>query len=100
MVAIKSPLFPLGQLRMTPGIMELGLGGDEIGVLVRRHVTGDFGDLDEDDRAANAAALDAAEPGRVFSAYTVKGTNDREEKVYIITEWDRSATTILTSDEY
>jgi hypothetical protein len=58
-----------------------------------RHVTGDWGDLDEHDKQANDEAV--TDGSRILSAY---GTG--EKKLYIITEWDRSVTTILRPDEY
>lgn len=58
-----------------------------------RHATGDWGDLDEEDKEANEYAL--THNDRIFSSY-IKG----EWKIYIITEWDRSYTTILFPSEY
>lgn len=61
---------------------------------LRRHVSGDWGELDEHDGGANAQALHSG--ARIFSAYfTVLG-----ERLWIITEADRSVTTILRPDEY
>lgn len=59
----------------------------------KRHVRGDWGDLDEQDKQANDKALQ--DGSRILSAYG-KG----ETKLWIITEADRSATTILRPDEY
>ena len=59
-----------------------------------RHAAGDWGDLDEDDRRLDdlAATLDE----RILSAYTLTdGT-----RIWIITEGDRSATTVLLPEEY
>jgi len=59
-----------------------------------RHHRGDWGDLDEEDKAANDQAL--IDGGRLFSAYhSATGI-----KVWIITEADRSATTVLLPSEY
>ena len=57
------------------------------------HANCDWGEVDADDRDANNYA--AANEERVLSAYTVAGT-----KIWIITEWDRSVTTVLFPDEY
>jgi hypothetical protein len=62
---------------------------------LQRHITGDWGDLTEDDKALNDLSLDAEEPGRIFSMY-----KQGEEKIYIVTEWDRSATTVLFPEDY
>lgn len=62
---------------------------------LQRHITGDWGDLEEDDKALNDLSLDEEEPGRIFSMY-----KQGREKIYIITEWDRSATTVLFPENY
>lgn len=62
---------------------------------IRRHLSGDWGDLGEDDKALNDLSLDEEEPGRIFSMY-----KQGKEKIYIITEWDRSATTVLFPEDY
>jgi hypothetical protein len=59
-----------------------------------RHQRGDWGNLDEEDRESNEQAL--VEGSRLLSCYTAR--NGR--RFWIITEWDRSATTILLPEEY
>ncbi len=61
---------------------------------LRRHLHGDWGDLDDDDRRSNDAALKSGD--RLFSSYQV--TPDL--KLWIITEGDRSVTTLLLPSEY
>ena len=64
-----------------------------------RHFAGDWGVLDAEDKAANNAAIaheGTEQAERVLSAYLL----DDETKIWIITEWDRSATTILLPEEY
>ena len=63
---------------------------------LKRHLNADWGDLDEEDKKQNDKALQSGE-SRLFSAYIFQDTG---EKIWIITEWDRSATTILYPDEY
>jgi len=63
--------------------------------LLARHVEGDWGNLDDHDKELNEQALNPDFPTRVFSAYNID-----DERFYVITEWDRSITTILRSDEY
>lgn len=89
------PLFKLGQLLVTPGALEaLQASGQSPWVFLTRHLAGDWGDLDAEDRALNDLAV--KDGSRILSAYiTSRGT-----KVWIITEADRSATTILLPDEY
>lgn len=90
-------LFSTGRLLATPGALA---ALDEIGrpealpALLGRHVLGDWGDLDPEDWGANTAALRDGE--RLFSAYQV--TPDL--KLWVITERDRSATTVLLPSEY
>ncbi len=61
---------------------------------LKRHGAGGWGDLGDEDKKANDAAL--RDGGRLLSAYEQKGL----PKIWIITEWDRSVTTVLFPDEY
>ena len=88
-------LFALGQVVATPGALTaLEAVGQTPQELLLRHVTGDFGDLVEEDLQANWRALE--EGARIFSAYEL---NDGT-RIWLITEWDRSVTTLLTPMEY
>jgi len=92
---MSKPLFDLGQIVATPGALAAmaNNGTDGLGLLAR-HVTGDWGDLDAEDKAENDFSV--ARRLRILSAYTLAdGT-----KVWLITEADRSATTFLLPDEY
>jgi hypothetical protein len=64
-------------------------------VLLRRHVTGDWIAMSRNDRAANHKAVKNGY--RIFSAYTLTASNI---KFYVITEHDRSYTTIMLACEY
>ena len=88
------PRFSLGQTVATPGAMEL-LDRDGVSfiTLLMRHARGDFGDLDDEDRQINEDAV--REGFRVLSSYELESG-----KVWVITEYDRSATTILLPSEY
>ena len=88
-------LFRLGRLSATNGAIRTltGAAADPI-EYVARHLAGDWGDLEPEDCAANDRALRLGE--RIISAYRL--AND--EKIWIITEADRSATTILLPAEY
>jgi len=61
--------------------------------LISRHAGGDWGELCETDVAVNVQALQHDE--RILSAYLLNGV-----KLYCITEWDRSCTTLLLASEY
>ena len=63
--------------------------------LLMRHVNGDDGDLSADDKALNADAI-ASGQGRVFSAFKLLSG----DRLWVITEWDRSVTTILLPEDY
>jgi hypothetical protein len=90
---MRAPL-PLGRVVATPGALKLlsEIGEDPFDFLAR-HETGDWGDLCAFDRRQNEIAL--RDGLRVLSSYTV-----REKSVWIITEADRSVTTILLPEEY
>lgn len=87
--------FHLGQLLATPGALAaIEDAGQTPAEFVEHHRQGDWGEVCDDDRLANDQAL--KEGTRLLSAYrTSKGV-----RLWIITEADRSATTILLPDEY
>ena len=62
-----------------------------------RYLNCDWGDLDKDDARCNDEAV-ADGNDRILAAYKREG--HPEDKIWIITEWDRSATTVLFPDEY
>ena len=87
--------FTLGRVVATPAALTLLKEAQvEPVTLLGRHVTGDWGELDAEDVQANEHALN--DEARLLSSYPVKG----EEKVWIITEADRSVTTILKPSDY
>ena len=89
--------FNLGQLVTTRGVAYELQENKEFESFCRksfsRHASGDWGDLDVEDKAVNDDAL--INGGRLFSAYKKDDTT-----IWIITEWDRSVTTILFPSEY
>lgn len=90
---VRAVLFPLGRMLMTPGVRD-GVPPSEMLHGLRRHARGDWGDLDAEDKRANDEALKSE--GRLVSAYYTKNGT----KFYIITEADRSNTTVLLPEEY
>ena len=90
-------LFNTGRSVMTRAIAITSSDEPKFANFVRtsyiRHISGDWGDLDERDKKANDEALKTDD--RILSTY-----NMDNRKIYIITEWDRSATTIMFADEY
>ena len=88
--------FSPGQVVMTAGVDELVRQGRlNPTPYLRRHLHGDWGDLSDNDRRLNDAALKSGED-RLFSSYEVTPGL----KIWIITEWDRSVTTLLLPNEY
>ncbi|MEL5920644.1 hypothetical protein [Stenotrophomonas maltophilia] len=87
-------LFQLGALVGTPAAMAvLGEAVEGFLSLVARHVTGDFGDVCAEDAERNREAIKHGD--RIFSSYLVG-----EQKVWVITEADRSLTTLLLPSDY
>ena len=84
--------FELGRLCYTEGVAN-DLTSEDAADLLYKHSILDPGILYEEDQAANRSAIE--EGDRILSAFEVRGI-----KYYVITEWDRSATTILRADEY
>ena len=92
---IINSLFHLGNVVATPqSICVLNDHGISLESLLQRHATGDWGDLCTDDINANNDALQYGD--RLLSSYVISESC----KVWIITEWDRSVTTILLPSEY
>jgi hypothetical protein len=89
------PKFPFGQLVATPGALQaFEQSGESPLTYLQRHLCGDWGEVDEHDRAENEYSLQHG--FRLLSAYTLSSG----ERIWIITEADRSATTILLPSEY
>ena len=84
--------FALGQVAITANA-SLRLSTEEVLTALRRHTSGDWGNLCPEDTLANDTAL--REGGRLFSAY-----GQGEERFWIITEADRSVTTVLLPEDY
>jgi hypothetical protein len=88
-------LFPLGMIVMTPGAASLL---EDAGISTRqilaRHQFGDWGDLCEEDEQANRDSIRFGE--RILSSYKLEGGS----RLWVITEADRSVTTLLLPSEY
>lgn len=88
-------LFRMGRLVATPGALKaLEQSGEQPAHFLARHASGDWGEVCAEDRRLNDASVD--DGSRILSAYsTAKGV-----KLWVITEADRSQTTLLLPDEY
>lgn len=88
------PLFALGQTVATRGALAaMQQAAISPLALLSRHQRGDWGNLDNEDKQANDQALTLGD--RIFSAYQFEAV-----KFWVITEADRSATTVLLPEEY
>ncbi len=85
--------FRLGTLVATPGALDAAPSREALLDLVQRHESGDWGDLDAHDQRENEIAV--REGLRILSAYDLD-----ETRFWVITESDRSQTTILLPEEY
>ena len=92
MTKIEQAKFPLGQVVITANAAQ-HLDTIAVNEALRRHVSGDWGDLSPEDASENELSL--RQGFRLLSAY---GTGER--RFWIITEADRSVTTILMPDDY
>lgn len=92
------PLFETGELVVTPGARELlQRVGIDAAELLERHTRGDWFDLSFEDQVRNVRAV--ARGRRVFTSFSL-GAPPNVEKVFVITEHDRSSSTILLGAEY
>ena len=89
------PLFSLGQIVSTPGALDaLARANQQPHDFLNRHAAGDWGELGDEDKAENKYSLEHG--FRILSSYkTAAG-----EKLWVITEADRSVTTLLLPEEY
>lgn len=86
--------FSLGKIYVTPGAAKLlARQGKLADDYISRHLRCDWGDVIDDDKAMNDAAVSSGD--RIVSSYVVG-----DDKIWVITEWDRSATTVLLPEEY
>lgn len=87
------PRFFLGRLYATPGAIQ-ALTSSDIQTALSRHHQGDWGELTSEDIEANNDALQ--DGNRLLSAYS----GENGIRFWVITEWDRSVTTVLLPSEY
>jgi hypothetical protein len=91
----RKPLFDLGQLVATPGALAaLEKSGQSPMDFLSRHVTGDWGEIPEEDRKENQFSLEKG--FRLMSSYKTTA----QDPLWVITEGSRSHTTLLLPSEY
>jgi hypothetical protein len=92
---IKQPLFAMGRLVATPGALELLTRAEQTPLeFLARHSKGDWGECCSEDAKENDFSVKAG--FRIFSVYRTR----TGEKLWVITEADRSVTTLLLPSEY
>jgi hypothetical protein len=91
-IALSKPKFPLGQVVITANA-EASLDPADVQQGLYRHASGDWGEVCPEDARTNADALKHGD--RLMSVY---GQGD--QRYWIITEWDRSVTTVLMPEDY
>lgn len=90
-----SPKFSLGTIVATPGALRaLAESRQAVFDFLYRHASGDWGEMDEDDKRENELSL--VRGFRLMSAYRLRS----DEKLWVITEADRSVTTLLLPEDY
>lgn len=99
---MSAPLFPLGQVVATPGALDAARYPGQLLEILARHVTGDWGCVDPEDAATNTEAVHAGL--RILSAYPIDPAlpcaGHGDNCLWIITEADRSVTTVLLPADY
>ena len=89
--------FPLGELVITPNAAAT-LDAIQALTFLVQHESGNWGEVCEEDRETNEHAL--KDGSRLFSVYEIEGENESKTRFYVITEWNREATTILLPEDY
>ncbi len=88
-------LFPLGQVVATPGALEaLDRAAINAADLIQRHQSGDWGNVPLSDAEENMSSVENG--WRILSSYAI----NEDQNLWIITEADRSVTTLLLPEEY
>jgi hypothetical protein len=91
----RKPLFDLGQLVATPGALAaLEKSGQSPMDFISRHVTGDWGEIPEEDKKENQFSLEKG--FRLLSSYK----SNAGDRLWIVTESDRAHSTLLLLKEY
>jgi hypothetical protein len=87
--------FPLGRVVATPGALRAFEKAEQApDVFLDRHVNGDWGDVPEEDKQENEVSVEQG--FRILSAYTTSAG----DRIWVLTEADRSATILLLPEEY
>ncbi|MGE8063737.1 hypothetical protein [Pseudomonas sp. NPDC089569] len=98
------PVLQLGKVVWTRNFVALFPNETQLNTAVhtvlQKYQFGDWGLVSIRSKALNDEALDATSPGRVVAKYNIKAPNGRYVDIFVITEWDRSATTLMLPEDY
>ena len=101
MVTQNKPKFKLGKIVATPGAIDALSKSNQLpNIFLQKHQSGDWGEICEDDANLNEDAIahegEEDKQQRVMSVYKT----DKNETIWVITEWTREVTTLLLPSEY
>jgi hypothetical protein len=98
------PVIELGQVVGTRNFVALFSNETQLNTAVHlvldKYRFGDWGLVSIRSKALNDEALDTTNPGRVFAKYSIKAPTGRYVEIFVITEWDRSVTTLMLPEDY
>lgn len=98
------PVIQLGQVVGTRAFVALFSDETQLNTAVHlvldKYRFGDWGLVSIRSKALNDEALDPSTPGRVFAKYSIKAPTGRYVDIFVLTEWDRSATTLMLAEDY
>ncbi len=103
-VVTLQPVLQLGQVVGTRNFVELFSNETQLNIAVHlvldKYRFGDWGLVSIRSKALNDEAVDPTSPGRVVAKYSIKAPTGRYVDIFVITEWDRSATTLMLTEDY
>lgn len=98
------PVLKLGQVVGTRNFVALFQNETQLNtaahMVLRKYQFGDWGLVSVRSKALSDEALDTNSPGRVLAKYSIKAPNGRYVDIFVLTEWDRSVTTLMLTEDY
>lgn len=98
------PLFELGQVVGTRAFVDLfpdeAQRANAVSLIMKKYHYGDWGTVSKTSQKQNLEALDEENPDRIFAKYNIKAQSGRYVDIYVMTEHDRSVTTLLLPSDY
>jgi hypothetical protein len=98
------PLFELGQVVGTRAFVDLfpheGQRANAVNLIMKKYHFGDWGTVSKTSQKQNEEALNEGNPARIFAKYTIKAQSGKYVEIFVITEHDRSVTTLMLPSDY